>query len=75
VRPDDYGYLWIDRAGFAAAFAADVDPAYSAVMAVTQKPLSLKAFTDPSGPPAWKRIPSWYLVSENDQMFHPPRSS
>lgn len=72
IKPDAHGYLWIDKEGFATAFAADVDPAYSAVMAVTQKPLSIKAFTDASGPPAWKQIPSWYLVSENDQMIPPP---
>jgi pimeloyl-ACP methyl ester carboxylesterase len=71
IKPDAHGFLWIDREGFATAFAADVDPAYSAVMAVTQKPLSLKSFADKAGPPAWKHIPSWYLVSEKDHMIPP----
>jgi len=71
VRPDDFGFLWIDRAGFAQAFAGDVDPVEASVMAATQKPLSVKAFTDKSGPVAWKKLPSWYLVSANDQMIPP----
>jgi pimeloyl-ACP methyl ester carboxylesterase len=71
IKPDAHGYLWIDREGFVTAFAADVDPAYSAVMAVAQKPLSLKSFADKSGPAAWKHIPSWYLISSKDQMIPP----
>jgi pimeloyl-ACP methyl ester carboxylesterase len=71
IRPDDQGFLWIDRDGFAKVFAADADPAETRVMAVVQKPLSLKAFTAKSGPPAWKHIPSWYLVSLNDQLIPP----
>jgi pimeloyl-ACP methyl ester carboxylesterase len=71
IRPDEYGFLWIDRDGFAEAFAADVDPVEASVMAATQKPLSVKSFTDKSGPAAWKHLPSWYLVSANDQMIPP----
>jgi pimeloyl-ACP methyl ester carboxylesterase len=71
IRPDEYGFFWIDRDGFAQAFAADVDPIEASIMAATQKPLSVKSFTDKSGPAAWKRLPSWYLVSANDQMIPP----
>jgi pimeloyl-ACP methyl ester carboxylesterase len=71
IRPDANGLLWIDRAGFAKAFAADVDPVDALVMAAVQKPLSMKSFTAKSGPAAWKHIPSWYLVSSNDQMIPP----
>ncbi len=71
VRLDDHSFFWIDRDGFAQAFAADVDPVQARIMAVVQKPLSLKSFTGKSGPPAWKRLPSWYLVSSNDQMIPP----
>ena len=58
-------------AGFRQAFAADVDPAEARIMAATQKPLSIRSFTAKSGPPAWKHLPSWYLVSSNDQMIPP----
>ena len=40
-------------------------------MAAVQKPLSIKSFAEKSGPPAWKHLPSWYLVSSNDQMIPP----
>src|ERR1700722_1718843 len=43
IRPDAHGFLWIDRDGFAQAFAADADPADARVMAVAQKPLSIKS--------------------------------
>lgn len=71
IRPDEHGFLWIDREGFAQAFAADADPVQARIMAVSQKPLSMKSFTAKSGPPAWKHIPSWYLVSSKDQMIPP----
>jgi pimeloyl-ACP methyl ester carboxylesterase len=71
IRPDEHGFLWIDREGYAQVFAGDVDPVEAGIMAVTQKPLSIKSFTAKSGPPAWKHIPSWYLVSLNDQMIPP----
>ena len=66
IRPDKHGFLWIDPDGFPQVFAAHVDPAEPRVMAVTQKPLSIKPFTAKCGPPAWKHIPSWYMVSAND---------
>lgn len=71
IRPEGKGFLWIDRDGFPQAFAADVDPAEARVMAATQKPLSVASYTAKSGPPAWKHLPSWYLVSSNDQMIPP----
>ena len=40
-------------------------------MADHQHPITLKAFTDPSGPPAWKTIPSWYLVARQDRAIPP----
>ena len=40
-------------------------------MAAVQKPFSIKSFAAKSGPPAWKHIPSWYMVSANDQMIPP----
>jgi pimeloyl-ACP methyl ester carboxylesterase len=71
IHPDDHGFLWIERDGFAQAFAADVDPVEASVMAVVQKPLSINSFTAKSGPPAWKRIPSWYMFANEDQMIPP----
>src|SRR3984957_1740744 len=44
IRPDEHGFLWIDRDGFAQVFAGDADPAEARVMAAGQKPLSIKSF-------------------------------
>jgi pimeloyl-ACP methyl ester carboxylesterase len=46
---------------------ADLPPAQTAVMAVTQRPVSQLAFTEASGPPAWKRLPSWAVVATGDK--------
>lgn len=72
-RPDKNGYLWLDPAGFVKYFAPDVEPVQAWVMASTQRPIAASIFGDqPFGTPAWKGLPSWYLVSENDQMIPPP---
>jgi surfactin synthase thioesterase subunit len=36
-------------------------------MAATQRPIAAAAFSDPSGPPAWKTIPSWAVVAVGDK--------
>ena len=56
----------IDPAQFHNAFAADLPADLSAVMAAAQRPIAEAAFTDPSGPPAWKRLPSWAVVTSGD---------
>src|SRR5260370_11992023 len=35
------------------------------------EPLSIESFTAKSGPPAWKHLPSWYMVATDDQMIPP----
>ena len=40
-------------------------------MAATQRPGALAALVTPSGPPAWKTIPSWYLVARQDRIIPP----
>ena len=37
----------------------------------SQKPIAARCFTDPAGPPAWKTLPSWFLVSTEDRMINP----
>ncbi|MEU6781228.1 alpha/beta hydrolase [Nonomuraea angiospora] len=62
---------YIDPAAFHAAFAADLPARDTALMAATQRPAALAALGSPSGPPAWKTIPSWYLVAGADQAIPP----
>jgi len=49
------------------AFAADLPPETTALMAATQRPAAAAAFTDPSGPPAWRKLPSWAVVATGDK--------
>ncbi len=58
--------LAIDPAKFRDAFAADLPAEQAAVMAATQRPVAEAAFSEPSGPPAWKRLPSWAVVASSD---------
>jgi pimeloyl-ACP methyl ester carboxylesterase len=57
----------IDPAKLHDAFAADLSPETAAVMAATQRPVSELAFTEPSGPPAWKSLPSWTVLATGDK--------
>jgi len=56
----------IDPAKFHDAFAADLPAEQAAVMAATQRPVAEAAFSEPSGPAAWKRLPSWAAVASSD---------
>ena len=73
IRPDKQGYLWLDAAGFLKFFAPDVNPTQARVMEAVQKPISAAAFLSEEkfGAPAWKSFPSWFLITENDQMVPP----
>ncbi len=72
IEPDANGFLWIKREKFHQAFVADATAEEAYVMSVVQKPLSIVSFTGKEGAPAWKSIPSWYLVCTDDQMIPPP---
>jgi pimeloyl-ACP methyl ester carboxylesterase len=61
--------LYIKASAFRDAFAGDLPVSITALMQATQRPFSVAAFTEPSGAPAWKSIPSWYLVATNDHAI------
>ena len=52
-------------------FATGLPASQAAVIAATQRPLTASAFTEPSGPPAWKTIPSWAVIGTGDQVIPP----
>jgi pimeloyl-ACP methyl ester carboxylesterase len=61
-----------DYAGFDACFATDVPTQEANVLAATQRPIALGAFTAPfSGTPAWMSIPSWAVIGTDDQVVPP----
>jgi pimeloyl-ACP methyl ester carboxylesterase len=68
---DGQGFAWLPEDDFVGHFAADVDPVKARVMFAVQQPLSVSALSDVMGPPAWKSLPTWFLVSENDEAIPP----
>jgi pimeloyl-ACP methyl ester carboxylesterase len=68
---DKQGFGWLSEDDFVNHFAADVDPAKARVMFAVQQALAGSAFTDVMGVPAWKSLPSWYLVAADDQAIPP----
>jgi pimeloyl-ACP methyl ester carboxylesterase len=72
ILPPQDGYLFLDKAKFAASFAADVDPATAAFMADSQVPWGAAALGGTISEPAWKTKPSWYMVATDDKMIPPP---
>ncbi|HWF17837.1 MAG TPA: alpha/beta hydrolase [Verrucomicrobiae bacterium] len=71
VVPDSAGFLYIDRAKFAAVFANDLPKEESSLLAATQKPLAAPIFGEIVKAAAWKNIPSWYVVSTQDNAINP----
>jgi pimeloyl-ACP methyl ester carboxylesterase len=57
----------VDPARFREVFAADLPAEQAAVLAATQRPVAAAAFSDVSGPPAWKSLPSWAVVATGDK--------
>src|ERR1700745_1406386 len=72
ILPPQDGYLCLDKAKFAASFAADVPKAKADFMANSQVPWGLDALNGAVSEPAWKTKPSWYLVATDDKMIPPP---
>src|SRR5882762_9848503 len=70
-RPDKAGFLYIDPARFHELFAADVPVAETRVAAATQKPIIGSVFGATLDQAAWKTIPSWYIVSQDDKAINP----
>jgi pimeloyl-ACP methyl ester carboxylesterase len=69
--PPQDGYLFLDKAKFPAAFAADVNPDVASFMADSQVPWGVEALSGAIAQPAWRRMPSWYLVTTEDKMIPP----
>ena len=68
---DKLGFAWLPEDDFVSHFAADVDPAQARVMFAVQQALAASTLQDVMGVPAWKSLPSWYLVAKNDEAIPP----
>jgi len=68
---DSRGFGWLSEDDFVNHFAADVEPTRARVLYAVQQALAASAFTDVMGAPAWRSLPSWYLVAQNDEAIPP----
>jgi pimeloyl-ACP methyl ester carboxylesterase len=68
---DDQGYAWLPEDDFVGHFAADVDPVKARVMHAVQQPAHGSTLAQTMGVPAWKSLPSWYMVAQNDEAIPP----
>jgi pimeloyl-ACP methyl ester carboxylesterase len=68
---DEQGFGWLPEEDFVGHFAADVDPVKARVLHAVQQGLSMTTFEDVMGTPAWKSLPTSYLVARNDEAIPP----
>jgi pimeloyl-ACP methyl ester carboxylesterase len=68
---DQNGFAWLPEDDFINHFAADVDPVMAKVMFAVQQPLHWSALGEVMGVPAWKSLPSWFLIADGDQAIPP----
>jgi len=71
LQPDADGFLWLTVDAFGSAFAPDALASETALMAASQKPISVKCLGEPMSNPAWREKPTWFLIAEKDIMLSP----
>jgi pimeloyl-ACP methyl ester carboxylesterase len=71
IDVDEQGFAWLPSDVFLKHFASDVDPVKAKAMYAVQQPLATAALKDIMGVPAWKALPSWFVVAQNDQVIPP----
>ncbi len=70
--PDAAGFLYIDPAQYPVVFANSLPLKQAAAFATEQKPIAGSALGEAlTTPPAWKTIPSWYVVATEDRAINP----
>jgi pimeloyl-ACP methyl ester carboxylesterase len=62
IKPDKFRDVFLSNR---------LSAARAAVLAATQRPPKAAVFAEASGTPAWKTIPSWYLVARQDHAIAP----
>jgi pimeloyl-ACP methyl ester carboxylesterase len=72
ILPPRDGYLFLDKTKFRASFAGDVDAESAAFMADSQVPWGVDALGGTITEAAWRKKPSWYMVTTEDRMIPPP---
>jgi len=68
---DEQGFGWLPEGDFVGHFASDVAPDAARVLCAVQQGISMSTFEDVMGTPAWKSLPTAYLVATNDEAIPP----
>jgi pimeloyl-ACP methyl ester carboxylesterase len=68
---DAQGFGWLPEPDFVGHFAGDLEPAQARVLYAVQQPISMSTFDYTMGEPAWKSLPSWFVVAANDEAIPP----
>jgi pimeloyl-ACP methyl ester carboxylesterase len=68
---DPHPFAYIDREFFPQVFCQDLSAEQAAELNAAQRPASLEALSEPSGPVAWHTLPSWYAISGQDLVIDP----
>jgi pimeloyl-ACP methyl ester carboxylesterase len=72
LRPYPGGVdVYINPVDFHRVFCADLPASQAALMAAGQRPIAAAALAEPSSTPAWKTIPTWYMVASQDHAIPP----
>jgi pimeloyl-ACP methyl ester carboxylesterase len=71
LSTDSRGFGWLSEDDFVQHFAGDVEPVKARAMHAVQQPIAMSIFEEPIGVPAWKTLPSWYLVAADDEALPP----
>jgi pimeloyl-ACP methyl ester carboxylesterase len=66
---DEQGFGWLPEDDFVGHFAGDLDPAQARALYAVQQPISMSTFEYTMGEPAWKSLPSWFLVATEDEAI------
>ena len=71
-RGDGTTDFYVAPDSFNDVFCQDVAAPRAGLMAMTQRPATQEALTEPSGDrPLWKDVPSWFLIGEHDRIIPP----
>jgi pimeloyl-ACP methyl ester carboxylesterase len=71
LEVDEQGFAWLPEDDFVGHFAADVDPTEARVLHAVQQPISMSTFEYTMGVPAWRDLPSFFIVATNDEAIPP----
>jgi pimeloyl-ACP methyl ester carboxylesterase len=68
---DALGFVWLPEEDFVQHFAGDLDPAKARALHAVQQPIHSSTLTDVMTTPAWKSLPTWFLVATADEAIPP----